>query len=70
MPGFEPWLRHDSSRGPDFDLLTAVARRLNQFDRLCNKIAQPFGWNFTREKLNAWLSRLDHDRRATLSLAA
>jgi hypothetical protein len=30
----------------DFDLLTAVARRLNEFERLYNEIAEPFGWKF------------------------
>jgi hypothetical protein len=45
----------------DFDSLADIARRLNEFEHLYNQIAEPFGWNFTREKLNAWLDRLaDH----------
>jgi len=34
----------------NFDTLAAVARRLNGFERHYNEIAEPFGWDFTREK--------------------
>lgn len=42
----------------DFDSLAEVARRLNDFERLYNEIAEPFGWRFTRADLNKWLARL------------
>ena len=42
----------------DFDHLDAVSERLAAFERLYNEIAEPFAWNFTREKLNAWIDRL------------
>jgi len=42
----------------DFDSLAAVARRLTEFEHLYNQIAEPFGWKFTREKLNDLLTRL------------
>ena len=54
----------------DFDSLAAVAKRLNDFERLYNKIAEPFGWNFTREKLNAWLARINEHQAAPAQLAA
>ena len=54
----------------DFDSLPEVARRLNQFERLYNTIAEPFGWNFTRDKLNTWLHRLADRHPAQLTLAA
>ena len=54
----------------DFDSLAAVARRLNEFEQLYNQIAEPFGWNFTREKLNAWLDRLAEHHPAQRTLAA
>lgn len=55
----------------DFDSLATVARRLNEFEHLYGEIAEPFGWNFTRQKLNDWLDRLDHHHRsAALPLAA
>ncbi len=43
----------------DFDSLAAVARRLNEFERYYNETAQPFGWKFTRDDLDALLERLD-----------
>ena len=42
----------------DFDNLDQVKQRLANFERLYNQIAEPFTWNFTREKLNTWLARL------------
>ena len=55
----------------DFDSLAEVARRLNEFERYYNEIAEPFGWRFTREKLNELLRRLDSgDEKPRLALAA
>jgi len=42
----------------DFDDLAEVKQRLAALQRLYNEITEPFAWNFTREKLNAWLARL------------
>jgi hypothetical protein len=55
----------------DFEDTAAVARALNDLERHYNKIAQPFEWNFTRDKLAALLDRLE-DRQAgpPLRLAA
>ena len=44
----------------DFDDTAAVARALNDFEHHYNEIAQPFEWNFTRDKLAALLDRLEH----------
>lgn len=54
----------------DLGSLAAVARRLNEFERLYNEIAEPFGWRFTREKMTAWLARLDDHHAEPLTLAA
>ena len=54
----------------DFDSLATVARRLNEFERSYNEIAQPFGWKFTREDLSHWLERLDKREAAQLAPAA
>ncbi len=54
----------------DFYSLAAVARRLNEFEHLYNEIAEPFGWKFTREDLNAWLERLAERRAVQLKLVA
>ena len=54
----------------DFDSLATVARRLNEFERSYNEIAQPFGWKFTREDLSHWLERLDKRETAQLAPAA
>jgi hypothetical protein len=54
----------------DFDSLAAVARRLNEFERLYNQIAEPFGWNFTRDTLNDWLERLADRDASPPALAA
>jgi hypothetical protein len=54
----------------DFDDLDQVKQRLAAFERLYNEIAEPFAWNFTREKLNAWLARLNAHQAESISLAA
>jgi hypothetical protein len=54
----------------DFDSLAAVARRLNEFERLYNEIAEPFGWKFTRADLDRWLERLTEREAGQLGLAA
>jgi hypothetical protein len=43
----------------DFHDTAAVARALNDFEHHYNQIAQPFTWNFTRDKLAALLNRLE-----------
>lgn len=43
----------------DFADTAEVARTLNAFEQHYKKIAEPFAWNFTREKLAAVLARLD-----------
>jgi DDE superfamily endonuclease len=53
-----------------FGSLATVAHRLNRFERLYNQIAEPFGWNFTRDKLNAWIARLGQRDTAQPQLAA
>ena len=45
----------------DFHDTAEVARTLNQFERHYNQIAEPFEWNFSREKLAALLARLDQE---------
>ncbi len=42
----------------DFDSLPELARTLNAFEHHWNEIAEPFGWNFTRDDLAAVLERL------------
>jgi DDE superfamily endonuclease len=54
----------------EFDSIAAVTRRLNDFERLYNQIAEPFGWNFTRDKLTTWLARLDDHNPPALTIAA
>jgi hypothetical protein len=54
----------------DFDDLGQVNQRLAGFERLYNEIAEPFAWNFTREKLNAWLARLSAHETESAALAA
>jgi DDE superfamily endonuclease len=54
----------------DFDSLAAVARRLNEFEDLYNEIAEPFGWEFTRADMNAWLARIAARQTAQLEAAA
>jgi hypothetical protein len=54
----------------DFDDLAQLARRLNNFERHYNAIAEPFGWNFTRDRLDQLLTRLaDHDQRQLAAVA-
>jgi len=54
----------------DFDSLAQIARRLNEFEKSYNQIAEPFGWNFTRDKLNDLLTRLSDRRPRQLAAAA
>jgi len=54
----------------DFDDLDQVKQRLAGFERLYNEIAEPFEWNFTRDKMNAWLARLNAREAESTSLAA
>jgi len=55
----------------DFASTAELARALNDFERHYNKIAKPFDWNFTREKLADLLARLDeHAHGPALALAA
>jgi hypothetical protein len=54
----------------DFDSPATVARRLNEFERSYNEIAEPFGWRFTREDLSHWLERLAKGEAAQLAPAA
>ncbi|MGH2845266.1 MAG: hypothetical protein ACRDL0_04470 [Thermoleophilaceae bacterium] len=54
----------------DFDSLAVVARRLNEFERVYNEIAEPFGWKSTREDLAEWLQRLAERQARQLALAA
>jgi predicted metalloenzyme YecM len=54
----------------DFDGLADVARRLNEFEKNYNQIAEPFGWNFTRQKLDDMLARLADRQTAQLAAAA
>ncbi len=54
----------------DFDSLAQVARRLNDFEQPYNEIAEPFGWNFTREKLGRLLTRLADRQTGQLTAAA
>ncbi len=49
----------------DFGSLAQVARRLNDFERSYNEIAEPFDWKFTRDKLDDLLARLDEHRQPT-----
>ncbi len=54
----------------DFDSLAQVARRLNEFEKRYNQIAEPFGWNFTRDKLDDMLTRLSDRQTRQLAAAA
>ncbi|HEY8104703.1 MAG TPA: IS630 family transposase [Gemmatimonadales bacterium] len=54
----------------DFDDLDQVKQRLAAFERLYNEIAEPFAWNFTRQKLNTWLARLNTHKTESTPLAA
>ncbi len=54
----------------DFDDLDQVQQRLADFERLYNQIAEPFVWNFTRDKMNAWLARISSHEADSTQLAA
>jgi hypothetical protein len=54
----------------DFANLEEITRRLAEFEQLYNTIAEPFGWNLTRDKLNAWLTRVTERQHAQIALAA
>jgi hypothetical protein len=45
-------------RPNDFENLAALARRLNDFERHYNEIAEPFDWRFTRSDLAELMLRL------------
>ena len=47
----------------DFADTAEVARTLNAFEHHYNQIAQPFAWNFTREKLAELLERASSGER-------
>ncbi len=42
----------------DFESTAELARTLNEFERRYNEIAEPFEWNFTRQKLAELMERL------------
>ncbi len=42
----------------DFADLAQVARRLSDFERHYNQVAEPFGWKFTRDKLTDLIAHL------------
>jgi hypothetical protein len=42
----------------DFDSLAALEQRLKWFEWHYNRFAQPFRWNYTREKLEAFVEKL------------
>ena len=46
-----------------------LARTLNEFERHWNEVAEPFEWNFTRDKLAELMERLSA-REPELRLAA
>ena len=56
----------------DFPCLEAVADRLSNFERHYESIARPFEWKFTRDDLNALISRMRSRNAQTqrLKLAA
>ena len=43
----------------DFPSLSALSRRLRQFERHYQRLARPFQWKFTRDHLRDLLARLD-----------
>ncbi len=53
----------------DFDDLGLLARTLNKFEHHWNEVAEPFEWNFTRDKLAELMERLGA-REPELRLAA
>jgi hypothetical protein len=54
----------------DFDSVEQVAARLAAFETLYNRICEPFGWKFTRDKLSALIDRLADHHPEQLQLAA
>jgi hypothetical protein len=54
----------------DFRSLPEVAKRLNDFERLYNEVAEPFGWKFTHDDLNQLLTRLTDHQAHQPTLAA
>jgi hypothetical protein len=54
----------------DFADLDEVQQRLTDFERLYNQIAEPFDWNFTRDKMSGWLARLTAHQDHTVPAAA
>jgi hypothetical protein len=54
----------------DFQSLAQVTKRLTEFERLYNKIAEPFGWKFTRNDLDKLLARLTQPDATQLAIAA
>jgi hypothetical protein len=53
-----------------FDDLDQLEQRLSDFERLYNQIAEPFTWNFTRDKMTDWLARLNAHETQPARLAA
>lgn len=45
----------------DFADLDDLAERILAFQNRYNQTAEPFGWNYTRDDLNAYLDRLNND---------
>jgi DDE superfamily endonuclease len=55
----------------DLPTLDALAERILSFGQHYRRIAQPFEWTFTRQKLNELLARIDrHESRPQPALAA
>jgi DDE superfamily endonuclease len=54
----------------DFEDIAAVARTLNAFEHHWNEVAEPFDWNFTRDRLAALMERLAaHEPQLQLAAA-
>jgi hypothetical protein len=53
----------------DFPSLAALAERITRFQAHWQRVAEPFGWNFTRRDLDALMARLA-GREPQLRLAA
>jgi hypothetical protein len=51
----------------DFDDLALLARTLNEFERHWSEVAEPFEWNFTRDKLAELMERLSALSRSCLA---
>lgn len=61
------WSFHEASAAAGLSPTAEVARRLNDFERLYNEVAEPFGWKFTREKMDEWLARLKRSAPAAVA---